>query len=343
MEGVETIVIHNGHYQKALSSHHDGIRVFTDPEYINERSVQIKMIEDDPFDLLNTAFMDSCLYLIIDRNINLKIPVRILVISSGIDPIMVSPRVYVDMNESSSATLIEHYLGDATSTFQNSCLFFSIAENSHLDHIRIQSNPISAHHVANLDVSLYRNGQYNFFQLSQGSELGRSNIRVNLKEEGSQCTLNGLSLSFGNQHLDNNILVDHFAPNCTSSQNFKSILEENSSGVFNGKVTVRKDAQKTDAEQTNKNLLLSKKAVMNSNPQMEIYADDVRCAHGSSTGELDKDALFYLRSRGLDAITARSLMIRGFATELLGSIKHEGIKNYLTKALDTWIMEKNKK
>ena len=343
MEGVETIVIHNGHYQKALSSHHDGIRVLTGPKYINERSGQIKTTADDPFDLLNTAFMDSCLSLMIDRNINLTTPVRILVISSGIDPIMVSPRVYVDINESSSATLIEHYLGDATSTFQNSSLIFSIAENSHLDHIRIQSNPVSAQYIANLNVSLYRNSQYNFFQLSQGSGLGRSNIRVNLKEEGSQCTLNGLSLSVGNQHLDNNILVDHFAPNCTSSQNFKYILEENSSGVFNGKVVVRKDAQKTDAEQTNKNLLLSKKAVINSNPQMEIYADDVRCAHGSSTGELDKDALFYLRSRGLDAITAKSLMIRGFAMELLGSINHKGIKNYLIKALDTWIMEKTKK
>ena len=343
MEGVETIVIHNGHYQKALSSHHDGIRVSTNPKYISERSDYIKTTIDDPFDLLNTAFMDSCLFLIIDRNINLTVPVRILVISSGIDPIMVSPRIYVDMNESSSATLIEHYLSDATSTFQNSSLFFSIAENSHLDHIRIQSNPVSAHHVANLNVSLYRHGQYNFFQLSQGSELGRANIRVNLKEEGSRCTLNGLSLSDGNQHLDNNILVDHFAPNCKSSQNFKSILEENSSGVFNGKVTIRKDAQKTDAEQTNKNLLLSKKAVMNSNPQMEIYADDVRCSHGSSTGELDKDALFYLRSRGLDYNTARSLMIRGFTTELLGSIKHQGIQNYLTEALETWIRKKSKK
>ena len=343
MDGVETLVIYNGHYQKELSSNPNGIRVLTGLEYFHEKSGRIETAAENPFDFLNTAFMDSGLSLVIDQNTNVVTPIRILFISSGVDPIIVSPRVYVDINESSSATFIEHHVGDAAAIFQNSSIFISVTENALLNHIRIQSNSESAQHVANLSVNLLRNSQYNFFQFAQGSRLDRSNIRVKLKEEGAQCTLNGLSLSAGNQHLDSQILMDHLAPNCTSSQNFKSILQQSSSGVFNGRVIVREGAQKTDAKQSNKNLLLSKQAGMNSNPQMEIYADDVRCAHGSSTGELDKDALFYLRSRGLDTLTAKSLMIRGFAAELLDSLKHEGVKHYLTTAFDTWIMEKNKK
>jgi len=343
MDGVETIVIYNGIYQKELSSNPDGIRVLTGLEYFHEKSGRIETASDNPFDLLNTAFMDSGLSLVIDQNTNVTTPIRILFISSGVDPIIVSPRVYVDINESSSATFIEHHVGDAAAIFQNSSIFISVTENALLNHIRIQSNSESAQHVANLSVNLLRNSQYNFFQFAQGIGLDRSNIRVKLKDEGAQCTLNGLSLSAGNQHLDSQILMDHLAPNCTSFQNFKSILQQNSSGVFNGRVIVRENAQKTNAEQSNKNLILSKQAGMNSNPQMEIYADDVRCAHGSSTGELNKEVLFYLRSRGLDTITARSIMIRGFAAELLDSLKDEGVKHYLTTAFDTWIREKNKK
>ena len=128
-------------------------------------------------------------------------------------------------------------------------------------------------------------------------------------------------------------------PHCSSSQNFKSVLQDHSSGVFNGRTIVREGAQKTDSMQSNKNLLLSKNAIMNSNPQLEIYADDVKCAHGSTTGALDKDVLFYLRSRGLDVLSAKALMVRGFATELLDLVKHDGIQDFITDRFDTWLLE----
>ena len=186
---------------------------------------------------------------------------------------------------------------------------------------------------------LYQNqdSRYTFFQFATGSKLGRLNLQAQLDGEGADCNLNGLALSNKNQHLDNHIIMDHKAANCTSSQNFKTVLQDNSSGLFNGRTIVREGAQKTDSSQSNKNLLLSTNALMNSNPQLEIYADDVKCSHGSTTGALDSDALFYLRSRGLDSLAAKSLLIRGFVTELLESVKNENIQKYITGKFSDWI------
>jgi Fe-S cluster assembly protein SufD len=193
--------------------------------------------------------------------------------------------------------------------------------------------------MGNLHIEQNWNSRYIFFQFADGAELGRLNIHANLRGEGADCSLNGLALSNGNQHLDNHVITDHQVPNCTSTQNFKTVLQDNSSGVFNGRTIVRKDAQKTDSSQSNKNLLLSKNALMNSNPQLEIYADDVKCAHGSTTGALDKDALFYIRSRGFDILAAKTVLVRGFATELLESVKHDGMRYLLTDRFDTWLSE----
>ena len=154
---------------------------------------------------------------------------------------------------------------------------------------------------------------------------------------GSNCDLSGISLTKSIQQLDNNILIEHIGQHTNSSQNFKSILDDNSSGVFNGKVVIREGAIKTNASQSNKNIILSKNAGMNSNPQMEIYNDDVKCAHGSSTGELDQEALFYMRSRGLDIVDAKSLLLIGFITELINKIKNRKINNYLFENFDIWL------
>ena len=159
---------------------------------------------------------------------------------------------------------------------------------------------------------------------------------------GSNCNLSGISLTKNIQQIDNNIIVEHKGKHTTSSQVFKSILDEKSSGVFNGKVIIQEGAVKTDAAQSNKNLILSKNAGMNSNPQMEIYNDDVKCAHGSSTGELDQETLFYMRSRGLDLIGAKSLLIRGFISDLIDNISHEEIKKYLYEEFDNWLNENHK-
>jgi len=239
---------------------------------------------------------------------------------------MVNPRINIDIGESSSLTFIEQHVGDATSFFQNESVFITLENNAQLSHIRIQSNSEFTQNMANLNVNQEYDSHYNFFQLVDGSKLGRSNICVQLDGKNAQCNINSLTLSKNNQHIDNNIMVNHNSPQTHSSQFVKSILFDTSIGVFNGRTVVHENAQKITAHQTNKNLLLSKKAKMNSNPQLEIYADDVKCSHGSTTGKIDEDALFYLQSRGINKQDAMELMVTGFANEVLDKIPHPEIK-----------------
>ena len=337
IDGVDTVVIYNGHYQETLSSVPSGIQLLSGIEYLERKNWEFETTERSPFDLLNTALMDSGTSFMVDPDTNVETPVRILFISNGEDSLMVNPRIHLDVGESSSVTFIEHHVGNALSFFQNASLLATVGTNASLDHIRIQSNSSSTQNMANLNVKQKSDSRYVFFQFTQGSELGRTNMNVHLNGQGANCTLNGLALSHNKQHLGNHIIVDHHVPHCTSSQLFKSILREKSSGVFIGRTIVQKDAQKTDANQSNKNLLLSKNALMNSNPQLEIRADDVRCSHGSTTGELDADALFYLRSRCLDLETAKSLLVRGFAAELFDTVKDENVKSFLMDCFDNWL------
>ena len=313
IDDVETIVIYNGHYLETLSSIPAGIQLLSGLDYLEKTNWEFNSPEHSPFDLLNTAFMDSGMSIVVDQNVIVEKPIRMLFISSGLESLMVTPRIHIDLGESSSATFIEHHGGDSSSFFQNGSTFVTLEQNA--------------------------DSRYTFFQFADGSQLGRINIYNKLKGEGANSDINGLTLSNDSQHLANHIITDHQVPHCSSSQNFKTVLQDHSSGVFNGRTIVRKDAQKTDSSQSNKNLLLSKSALVNSNPQLEIYADDVKCAHGSSTGTLDKNALFYLRSRGLDVVSAKALLVRGFATELLDLVKHDGTRVFITDRFDSWLTE----
>ena len=339
LKDIDTIVIYNGHYQESMSSIPAEVKLLSGLEYLQNNNWEFKSLEDSPFDLLNTAFMDSGMSIVVDSNVDVEKPIRMLFISSGLESLMVTPRIHIDLGESSSLAFIEQHVGDSTSFFQNESVFISLGQNAQLDHIRIQSNSVSTANIVNIQVEQNADSGYSFFQFAEGSQLGRLNIQSELKGEGANCIINGLALSNGNQHLDHHIITDHQMPHCSSSQNFKSVLQDHSSGVFNGRTIVREGAQKTDSMQSNKNLLLSKNALMNSNPQLEIYADDVKCAHGSSTGALDEDALFYLRSRGLDVLSAKALLVRGFAIELLDLVKQDGVRDFITDRFDTWLTE----
>tara|TARA_Y100000294_G_scaffold32410_1_gene27859 strand:- start:2555 stop:3823 length:1269 start_codon:yes stop_codon:yes gene_type:complete len=339
IDDVETIVIYNGHYIKTLSSIPSGIQLLSGLDYLEKTNWAFNSPEQSPFDLLNTAFMDSGMSIVVDQNVIVEKPIRMLFISSGLESLMVTPRIHIDLGESSSATFIEDHRGDSNSFFQNGSTFVTLKQNAQLDHIRIQSNSITTANIVNIQVEQNADSRYTFFQFADGGQLGRLNIYNELKGEGANSDINGLTLSNDTQHLDNHVITDHQVPHCSSSQNFKTVLQDHSSGVFNGRTIVRKDAQKTDSSQSNKNLLLSKSALMNSNPQLEIYADDVKCAHGSSTGTLDNNALFYLRSRGLDVMSAKALLVRGFATELLDLVKHDGIRDFIIDRFDSWLSE----
>jgi len=337
IEGLQTIVIYNGHFQQDISSVPEGIQLLTGLEYFEHKKGQVSHSEDSPFDLLNTAFMDSGVCLIVDKNIIVETPVRILFISNGDSSIMVNPRVHIDMEMGSSLTFVEEHVGDAVSLFQNEAVYITLEKNSGIEHIRIQSNSENTYNMANLHVKQLEVSKYNFYQYSDGGNFSRSNIYVDLDGENSECNLNCLSLSRGNQHLDNSIIVNHNSPNTYSSQVAKSVLFDKSTGVFNGRTVVQKDAQKIVAHQSNKNLLLSKSAKMNSNPQLEIYADDVKCSHGSTTGQLDDDALFYFQSRGIPKNEAFILLVSGFVSEVMEKIKFEPVKNYIDQKINSWV------
>ena len=210
-------------------------------------------------------------------------------------------------------------------------------ENATLNHIRIFSSADEAINISNLYIEQAEGSNYEYFQFVNSGALHRSDIYGKLNGVNSSCSLSGLTLSKNKQHSATYINTDHAKPHCTSSQNFKSILNDMSSGVFNGRTVVQEDSQKTNSIQSNKNLLLSDKALMNSNPQLEIYADDVKCAHGSTAGALDKEALFYMQSRGINREEASSLLIRGFASEQINEVQHEETKKYLLNKFDHWI------
>ncbi len=326
MEGVDTVVIYNGHYQKDISSIPNGVNLLSGLEYMERKNGNFDRANSSPFDLLNTAFTDSGMCIVVEKDSHVEIPIRILFISNGDRSIMVNPRVNVDIGESSSLTFIEQHVGDATSFFQNESVFITLGDNAQLNHVRIQSNSEFTQNISNLNVNQAADSQYEFFQLVDGSKLGRSDICVQLDGENAQCNINSLTLSKNNQHIDNNIIVNHNSAQTQSSQFVKSILFDTSTGVFNGRTIVHENAQKITAQQTNKNILLSKKAKMNANPQLEIYADDVKCSHGSTTGQIDEDALFYLQSRGINKQDAMELMVVGFANEVLDKIPHPEIK-----------------
>ena len=339
LNDINTIVIYNGHYQENISSIPNGVRLISLSEYGEQKGWRFNEPQDSPFDLLNTAFMDSGFCLTIDKGIQIDSPIRILSISSTEKNIMVSPRVYIDLGESSSITFIEQYEGNCNEYFLNGSLIIGLKENSRMCHFRIQNNSVDTINIGNIHVKQDEESHYTFNQFAYGSRLGRLNLLTDLNGKGSECFLNGLALTNNGQHIDNHIITSHNAPYCTSSQNFRSVLQDSSSGVFNGRTIVGRGADKTDSNQSNKNLLLSEGALMNSNPQLEIYADDVKCSHGSTTGALDQDALFYIRSRGLDIVSAKALLIRGFVSEMIEPIHHESIQNYIISNFDAWLHE----
>ena len=331
------LVFQNGHYQKNISCLPDEIEILTNLEYCQRKSWNIQQPNKFPFDLLNTAFMDSGMSLILKKNKNIDLPIFLIFFTSGEHSLMVTPRIHIELGTNSSLTLFEHHFGVGRSHFSNTSTFISLEDHSSLDHVRMQMDSNESINIGNIHTEQDKNSEYNFSSFGIGSNLGSVNINTSLNGKGAECHLNGLSLSKDSQHLDTHIVTKHNTSDCTSTQNFKSILRDQSSGVFNGKVIVQKDAQKTDSNQSNKNLLLSDNAKINSNPQLVIHADNVKCSHGSSTGEIEPDALFYMRSRGLDEKTAKSLLINGFASETFEKINDEEIRKYVSQQFERWV------
>jgi Fe-S cluster assembly protein SufD len=229
---------------------------------------------------------------------------------------------------------VESYVGLGQGTyFTNAVTEVVVANNATLDHYKVQREDRQAFHVHTLQVLQGPGSNFSNHALTFGGSLVRNEINAVLKAEGCHCTLNGLYLAGGRQHVDNHTVIDHALPHCESHELYKGILDGHARGVFNGKIFVRQDAQKTDAKQTNQTLLLSPDATINTKPQLEIFADDVKCTHGATVGQLDADAVFYLRSRGLSLEAARSLLTFAFANDIISRVPVGPLRAQLEETL----------
>jgi Fe-S cluster assembly protein SufD len=291
--------------------------------------------EDHAFVALNTAFLDDGAFINIPRNQVVDKPIHLVFVSvPGREPTMVHSRTLIVAGVNSQATIVESYVSFGNEgTFTNAVTEIILEENASIDHYKIQRENQQTFHVATLQVQQNRSSRFSSHSITTGGSLARNDVNAVLDGAGCECTLNGLYMATGKQLIDNHTRIDHAKPHCTSHELYKGILDDQSRGVFNGKIYVHQDAQKTDAKQTNKTLLLSEDAVIDTKPQLEIFADDVKCTHGATIGRLAEEAIFYLRSRGIGQEDARSLLTFAFANDIIGRVKVEPIRAHLEEAL----------
>ncbi len=283
------------------------------------------------FAALNTAFIQDGAFIQIPKRTALPKPIYLLYVTlPGVKPATACPRNLILVGRESQVTLIEGYLGFGESAYlTNAVTEIVLGENSVLEHVKLEGENAAAFHVATVKIHLARNASAHATTVAFGGRLAREDTTTVLGGEGGEATLNGLYVLRAEQHVDNHTTLDHAQPHCSSRELYKGILDGKSTGVFNGKIIVRPDAQKTDSKQSNKNLLLSEDATINTKPQLEIYADDVKCTHGATVGQIDAEALFYLRSRGIGQPEARNLLTVAFANDVLDKIKYARLRQQL--------------
>ncbi|MEW6249032.1 MAG: Fe-S cluster assembly protein SufD [Planctomycetota bacterium] len=279
------------------------------------------------FAAVNTAFLEDGAHVLIAPGAIVEAPLHLVFVSTSEEtPTFACPRTLVIAGANSQCTIVESYVGlpagkDAGPYFTNAVTELVAGENAVVDHYKVQREAENAFHIGALYLHQQRAATVTSHNLSLGGGLVRHDLNVVLAGEGGDCHLNGLYVVGGEQHVDNHLRVEHAAPHCNSREVYKGVLDGQSRGVFTGRIIVRKGAQKTDGKQTNNNLLLSGEAQVDTKPQLEIFADDVKCTHGATIGQLDADALFYLRSRGVPADAARGLLTYAFAGESLDQIR----------------------
>jgi len=352
LEGAHEIVFVNGAYSPALSSKgaaEPGLLVGRLADAIAKDAGAVEphlgrhaSIDASPFAALNTAFLDDGAFVRIDKGALIERPIHVIFLSTAAgQPVACHPRLLCVAGEKAEAKIVETFAGiDGAATFTNAVAEYVLGPASVVKHTKVQRESEGAFHVSTTHLDLDRSVTYASQSISIGGSLVRNDVNAVCGGEGCEVTLDGLYLARGRQHVDNHTTIDHAKPNCASREVYKGVLDGRSRGVFNGKVYVRPDAQKTDGKQTNKNLLLSEHASIDTKPQLEIFANDVKCTHGATIGQIDEDALFYLRSRGIDRETARGLLIYAFATEITHKVPVEKLRSRLEEWVLRWLPER---
>ena len=337
-----TLVFVNGEFSEDLSSYAglgDKVRVSSLAKAIRsgtgrpERHLgKIATFESHAFTALNTAFIQDGAFLELQADAVVEEPIHLLFVSEGEGEAISHPRNLIVAAQNSRASIIESYICIRDNCyFTNAVTEISLGEGARIDHYKIQRESEKSYHVGTTQIRQARDSQLHSFSFAVGGSLARTNIYTSLDGDAATCTLNGLYLTDGKQHIDNQTSIEHIAPNCPSHELYKGVLDGQSHGVFNGKVYVHPEAQKTDGKQSNNNLLLSPTARVDTKPQLEIFADDVKCTHGATVGRLDEMAMFYLNSRGIGRETARTLLTYAFAADVLETIELEAMKTELER------------
>jgi Fe-S cluster assembly protein SufD len=293
----------------------------------------------DAFCALNTAFAEDGAYVHVQRGIVVERPIYVLFVSTeSAEPTMNHPRNLFVVEAEAQAAFVEDYvsLGGKGVMLSNTATELVAKDGAVVSHYMIEREHQEAFNISTLRIQQGRNANVSSHSVLLGGGLVRNNVHPVLAGEGSECLINGLFVGNGRQHLDNYMLVEHASPHCGSRQFYNGILDDHAHGVFHGRIIVHKDAQKTDAKQTNRNLLLSDDAQIDTKPQLEIYADDVKCTHGATIGQIEENALFYLRSRGIDEASARKLLLLAFAGECLERMKEDAVRSHIEKMVNRY-------
>ena len=342
--GVELVFV-NGAYAPELSTVDDlpeGVRarnlrtvVSTDLDILTPHLGSLALVEDQAFTALNTAFLRDGAVVEVRAGSVVSEPIHLLFVSSGeVVPLLSQPRVLVLAGDGSQVRLVESHTGiDGVRYLSNAVTEVSVGDRAIVDHYTLVREAGSAFRVGSLHASLGRASNLSAHTITVSGAIVRNEVSVVLGGEGGECTLNGLYLASGHQLVDNQTTIEHAQPHCDSFELYKGVLDGQSRAVFNGKIVVHVNAQKTNAKQSNKALLLSEGAQVTTKPQLEIFADDVKCTHGATVGQLDADSLFYLRSRALSERQARQLLVHAFAADLLSHVRVDAIRQQLDALL----------
>jgi Fe-S cluster assembly protein SufD len=342
----------NGRFAPALSQldtlpkgvHLAGLEatLASNPALLEPFLARLSLTQTSAFTSLNTAFLSDGIVMLVDRNVIVERPIEVTFVSAvppaaeapGRQPAgsVSHPRLLIVAGEASQVTVLERYVGTGQA-FTNAVGEIWLGPSAVVDHYKLLEEPDDSFHIASLFLHCARSGNFSSHSLTFGGGLVRNDVVATLGGEGVDCTLNGLYVARGTQLVDNHTTIDHAMPHCDSHEVYKGILGERSRAVFNGKIIVRPDAQKTDAKQTNKALLLSDEAVVDTKPELEIFANDVKCTHGAAIGQLDDAAMFYLRSRGLGVAESRAMLVHAFAGDILNRVKIAPVREYLEARL----------
>ncbi|WP_075352107.1 Fe-S cluster assembly protein SufD [Algoriphagus marinus] len=331
----DVLVFANGHFQANVSSQIEGIEISLLSNNSDTPIGKIAKPEKDVFCAINQATFTGGLFISIPKKIQLEKTILFMNFTKISAGQVIQPRIWIEAGDFAEATFIEQAINLTDVTFfVNKVVEIKGGHNTHLHYYRLQNEGSNAIEVSNIETDIQQDSTFSSVVISLSGEMVRNNLSLNLLGSNSEGNMYGLYLLNGKTHVDNHTNVDHTIPHAESNELYKGILADHSRGVFNGKIFVRQDAQKTNAFQQNNNILLSEDAVVNTKPQLEIWADDVKCSHGCTTGQLDEEALFYLQTRGIGKQQAKGLLLYAFAGEVLEHIKHEAFKTYCTQLVE---------